>query len=125
MNEQTSQKKQLFHLRLQTAILLLMLVILGAFLLFLAVRVNTVMDLVRQIDVLQLNEAVVSMKSAADSIAQVDVEQLNQGIRSLAAAGENLSDLDFQQLRTLLDSMEEFSSQMDAISGFLKGFLRK
>ena len=118
-------RKQLIHLRLQTLMIGLILLLILLFVLFLMSRVNDAMAIVNQLDVAQLNGAVGSLKSAADKLSAVDMEGLNTAISSLSDTAGNLSQLDFEKLGNFLDSLDGLSSQMDVLTDFFSKFIRK
>ena len=125
MKEKSPEEKQLFLMKLQTAMIGLILILILAAVIFLAGRVNEVMETVRQVDISQVNKAVGSLKEAAETLSQVDMNALNSGIQDLSGAAEDLSQLDFQKLTRFMDSLEDLSTQMDAVSSFFKTFMRK
>ena len=125
MNEKSPQDRQLLLMRLQTVMIALILILILGFVLFLAGKVTQVMGIVQQIDMVQVNGAVASLKSAADQLSQVDVETLNEGIQGISDAAGELSELDFQQLSGFLTSLEDLSKEIDGVSGLLKGLFRR
>ena len=117
MNEQkqSPEARQLRLIRLQTIMIACILVLILAFVLFLGLKVNTVMEVVEQLDVTQLNAAVASLKAAADKLAAVDIDSLNAGIQGLADAAGQLSQLDFEKLNTFMESLETLADWAETV----------
>ena len=124
-DHKSPESQQLFLLRLQTFMIFLILLLMIGAVLFLVIKGNQVTALVESIDTVQLNDAVASLKTAADTLGTLDTETLNQGIADISAAAENLGQVDFQKLTDFMDSLETLGAQMELISGFFSGFLKK
>lgn len=122
--ERTPEQKQLMMMKLQTAMIGLILLLILIFVLFLTVRVNDVMAILEQVDPVRLNQTAGSLKSAADQMAGMDVEALNAAISNIADAAGKLGDLDTQKLNSFMESLETLGTQMDRVSEVLKGLFR-
>lgn len=121
----TTEEKQLTLMRIQTGLLVGILILIALFVIFVLLAVQDGMDLLHQLDMGQLNAAVTSLKTAADKLSAVDIQSLNSAIGDLSMAAEDLSTLDFEKLAGFMDSLETMGKQMDAVSGFFQGFLKK
>ncbi len=119
----TPEEKQLQMMKIQTVMIAGILVLILAFVLFMAFKVNDIMAMAEQLDLDELNAAVSSLKSAADKLSAVDVDSLNSGIASLSETAGELSSLDFQKLNIFMNSLEGMSKEMDALTKVFKGFL--
>ena len=123
--QKTPEQQQLFHLRLQTLMIFIILLLILAAVSFLLIKGNEIFTLVNRIDTGEINQAVSSLKTAADTLGSLDTEKLNAGIGDLSATAQNLSQLDFSKLEAFMDSLENLGNQMDAVSSFFGSFLRK
>ena len=149
MKEETmdAQKVQLKLMKLQTALTAGILVLLLAVGLYVAVQINSLMNMVNavdldkvnatvaslqataaeleKLDMEQISGAVASLKSAAENLSKTDISALNEGIKALSDAAGNLSGLDIQQMNDLIQSLETVASQMEkTTSAFSKFFGR-
>ena len=121
----TPEEKQLRLMRLQTAMLVLILLLIAALVFFVIGKVNTVVAMVQQVDVQQINDTVLSLKNAADNLGNVDMDSLNAAIGSLSDTAGQISRLDFQKLSDFMDSLDTLGEQMDGVSQFFSNFLRR
>lgn len=137
MNEQELkiQKAQLRHMRFQSTLLSLMLVIVlvvGAAVGYTAMTVQRQVD---QLDPVLINEtivllediaqdlhgldtevitkAVVSLTEAAETLGQMNMDDLNDSIRALGAAADTLKVMDIQGLNELIESLQRTAEQME------------
>lgn len=140
MNEQELkiQKAQLRHMRIQTTLISLMLVIVlvvGAAVGYAAMAVHRQ---VNKLDPVLINEtiilledvakdlqgldtevitnAVTSLTEAAETLGQMDVDVLNESIRALGAAADNLKVMDIKGLNELIESLQKTAEQMEKTS---------
>lgn len=141
MKEETVQATQLKWIKLQTAMIAGILVLLLAVGAFLGLQVNAVMKQVNALDLAKINatvaslqataadlenvdmavinEAVSSLKDAAKNLSQTDISAINEGIRSLSSAAENLQTLDVDQLNELIKTLETVAGQMEQTTSAL------
>ena len=147
MKEETmdAQKAQLKLLKIQTALTAGILVLLLAVGLYVAVQINSMMNMVNAVDLDKVNATVASLqstaaelekldmeriggaidslKSAAETLSKTDIAALNEGIKALSEAAGNLSGLDIQKMKDLIQSLETGAGQMEkTTSAFSKLF---
>ena len=119
------QEKQLRLMKIQTAATVGILVLVLLFVLFSAVKLNSVIMQFRELDLQQMNEAVASLKNVADNLAKVDTGAINEGIQGLSDAAEQLEELDVTKLNRFMNSLEAVADQMDAAAEVLRGIFGK
>ena len=129
--------------KIQTAMLAVLLVLLAVGGIFAAVQVNRAMQLVNAVDMNRVNTVVASLQEiaadldmenvgktvealqgAAKGLADLDMDAVNDGIQALTEAAENLQSLDVEQLNDLIASLEQTAAQMEkttAVFGRLFG----
>ena len=119
------EKRQLRLLRVQTAVLMCILVLLVAGGIFLTVQLADLGDCLalveRQlqgVDMDEVNRAVGALTGAAQELGNVDMDALNQAVAALAGAAENLQDLDFEALNTLVKTLETVASRLERVTSF-------
>lgn len=135
--QETANKGQkdgqlLLLVKIQTAMLAVLLVLLAAGGIFAAVQVNRAMQLVNAVDMNRVNTVVASLQEiaadldmenvgktvetlqgAAKGLADLDMDAVNDGIQALTEAAENLQSLDVEQLNDLIASLEQTAAQME------------
>lgn len=140
MNEEQTKlmKKQLRHMRIQTTILVMMLVIVLAVGACLSIAVMGAVRQVQSLDLNRINDAIVSIENvaaglenvdmtninnavdalseAAGTLSKTDIEALNEGVRSLSTAANHLKDMDIEKLNSLIDSLQTVAAQMEKTS---------
>lgn len=118
MNEEMREmhRLQLRHMRIQTAILAVILVVCLVSAFFLTTRVSGMVRQVESIHPESLAEAVDSMKLAAEALGNADMDAVNDGIRALSEAADHLSDLDVDRINSLIGSLNSVAGQMEATS---------
>lgn len=144
MKEETMEK-QFKLMKLQTALMAGILVLLLAVGCFVVYQVNNIMNMVNavdldkvnatvaslqstaaeleKLDMEQISAAVESLKGAAETLSKTDIGAINEGIQSLTDAAGNLSGLDIQQINELISSLETVAAQMEkTTSAFSKLF---
>lgn len=143
MNEELKvlQEKQLKQMHIQTAILAVMLALIvavGAIVVFVA---GSITRQVKQIDMGKINEMIVSMETvtsqlddvdlsaaakalqeAAGTLGEADISAITDGIKALAGAADNLQGLDMERLNELIASMEQVTAQMEKTTAVFAKF---
>ena len=153
MDAQTSvkyAKKQVRLLRVQTALIAILLVIVLLAGLFLALKfreVSSVVDTVRreletvdfeainnaadsfaeaaekldELDMDGFDKTVDSLRAAADKIGSVDAGELNEAVAALKAAAENLSDIDIASLNSLVEALDGTATKLSTAVNAIGG----
>lgn len=119
------QDQQLKILKFQTLLLILLLAAALIFAAYAGGKINAAMEVVEGIDVAQINEAVVSVKSAADTVAEIDTEKINDAITTFSDASEDLEGLDVEKINDLIDSLAVVSDKMETASNILEKIFGK
>lgn len=133
------QTRQLKLMRVQTALMGAIFLLLLAALVFLAVQfaaLGEAMALVETqlqslaleetvaalteaaetlggVDMAALNGAVASLDAAAENLGAVDMRQLNDAVLALKGAAENLQDVDVESLNTLVSALETVATKLE------------
>ena len=107
-------------MKLQTAILALILVAVLTAVVILTVRfsaiqkcVDLIGEKVEEIDVGEITDAVRAFTEAADKVAEVDTGELNEAVSSLQSAAENLSGVDVDSLNKLVSALEGVAEKLE------------
>jgi len=141
MNE--LQEKQLKLMRLQTILLVCILVLLLAAGLFLVKQVTQLGTVVARVDIDAINrtiaeletaaanlgeldaevldQTVEALKAAAENLGAVDMDSLNLAIASLSGAAENLKELDIASFNSLITSLETASANLEKATSGIAG----
>ena len=134
--ERTPEEKQLAMMRLQTVLLvciLLFLIIAGVALLGqfsqltaavaevdlqqineLAAGLSDLADSLNEMDAAALNETVASLQKAADNLSAVDMQSLNEAVSALSGAANTLKKLDISGLNDLVASLEVAANKLES-----------
>lgn len=153
MDAETSvklQKKQLGLLRLQTALIAILLVIVLLAGLFIAVKfreVSSVVDTVKyelenvdfeavngaadslaeaakkldELDMEGFGKTVEALRGAAEKIGSVDADELNDAVAALKAAAEKLSDIDMTSLNSLVEALDGTATKLSTAVSAIGG----
>lgn len=134
-----TQSRQLKLLRVQTALIGGIFLLLLAALVFLAVQfaalgealdmvetqlqsleleetveaLTTAAETMGEVDMAALNEAVASLDAAAENLGAVDMKQLNSAVLALKGAATNLQDVDVEALNTLVSALETVATKLE------------
>ena len=106
------QEKQLKLLRLQTVLLVCILVILLAAGLFLVKQVMDLSAMVSRVDMEAINRTIADLETAAKGLSQLDAEVLNETVAALKIAAGNLGDVNMGSLN---DAVEALSGAADTL----------
>ena len=137
--EKNTQEKQLAMMRIQTLLLVCILVLLVISAVFLFGQFSRLTATVSQLDLDQvnrlveelsdvanqlsamdgaaLNETVRSLQKAADNLTAVDMNSLNEAVNALSGAANTLKKLDIAGLNDLVASLETVAARLDATTG--------
>lgn len=137
---ETAEKKGdlLLFVKIQTALVAMLVLLLVAGGIFAAVQVNKAMRVVDGLDMEQINAAVESLsntaaelekldmegvgktvealRGAAQKLAEADIDAVNDGIEALTDAAGNLQNLDIEKLNDLIAALEKTAAQMEKTS---------
>ena len=137
---ETAEKKGdlLLFVKIQTALVAVLVLLLVVGGIFVAVHVNKAMRVVDGLDMEQINAAVQSLSSiaaelekldmegvgktvealrgAAQKLAEADIDAVNDGIEALTDAAGNLQNLDIEKLNDLIAALEKTAAQMEKTS---------
>lgn len=143
MNEEQKnfQELQLRHMKLQTGLMVCMLVFLLVVGIFLMVQVTDAMGMARRLDLQKVNDtiaslesvaselnnvdmeaingAVTALKDAAGTLSEADIGAINEGIRALSSAADNLKDIDIDSFNALIESLQTVTDQMESTTSAL------
>ncbi len=121
-NEKTVQERQLTLMRVQTALLALILVILLAAGVFVAREISelqSVMDVIEQdvkaLDMDAMNDAVSALTDAAKQFSFVDMDALNGAVRSLTEAADQLSSVDANTLNETVTALRDAAKMLSDV----------
>lgn len=137
---ETGEKKGdlLLFVKIQTALVAVLVLLLVVGSIFAAVQVNKAMRVVDGLDMKQINAAVQSLsniaaelekldmegvgktvealRGAAQKLAEADIDAVNDGIEALTDAAGNLQNLDIEKLNDLIAALEKTAAQMEKTS---------
>lgn len=68
------------------------------------------------VDIDTLNETAASLRDAADKLAGIDIEEVNKTVSALTDAANNLSNLDIAQLNELINSLNSVATKLSSIT---------
>ena len=72
-----------------------------------------------EVDVEGLNDTALSLKEAADTLSGVDINEINTAVKSLTVAADNLSKVDIAQLNTMVQSLTTVAERLNNITASL------
>ena len=101
------QEKQLKLMRLQTILLVCILVILLAAGLFLVKQIQNLNAVVAQVDIQSINNTIAELETAAAGLSELDAEVLNETVAALKIAAGNLGNVDMGSLNQAVDALSE------------------
>ena len=137
---ETAEKKGdlLLFVKIQTALVAVLVLLLVVGGIFAAVQVNKAMRVVDGLDMDKINAAVQSLsniaselekldmegvgktvealRGAAQKLAEADIDAVNDGIEALTDAAGNLQNLDIEKLNDLIAALEKTAAQMEKTS---------
>lgn len=152
--EKTVQQRQLSLMRVQSALLAAILVILLLAGIFLAGKISelqSVMDVIEQdvkaldmdalndavaalteaadqlaaVDVGRLNDTVAALKDAAKTLSEIDMKGINKAVTSLTEAANHLKDVDIGSLNSLVQSLETVASKLQKATDSISGLFKR
>ncbi len=71
------------------------------------------------VDVDGLNKTAKSLKDAADTLSGVEIDEINTAIKSLTSAADNLSKIDITQLNAMVQSLSTVAERLNNITSSL------
>ena len=128
MTEEVYRKKQLLHARLQTALLVLLVIALLVGGLFAARALGSMQrtmllteETLRTLDMQQINAIVDDLRSITLRLQALDLSQLDDTVAALKDAANNLKDIDVNSLNDLVQSLDTVAQKLqnavNAITG--------
>ncbi|MBR6407974.1 MAG: hypothetical protein IKS19_05295 [Clostridia bacterium] len=121
-NQTGARDEKLLHMRIQTALLGCILLIILAVGVFAAVEFSTVHRSlalietdVRNVEVDQINEAVEALTAAANKLTEADVETLNETAASLRDAANMLAGLDTDGINDAVRALTEAANKLSEL----------
>ena len=115
--EKTTQEKQLAMMRIQTLLLVCILVLLVISAVFLIGQFSRLTATVSQLDLDQVNRLVEELSDVANQLSAMDGAALNETVRSLQKAADNLTAVDMNSLNEAVNALSGAGSGHSAVIG--------
>ena len=112
----TVEERQLLQMKIQTGILVFILVLLFAFVAVILVQVNDVVTQIKQIDLNAVNGAIQAVQDVAEELSDIDMHAVNEGIAALGGAAGNLQNLDMGALNKVVGSLTAVAEKLEKIT---------